>query len=250
MAKRKTIGKKLRFEVFKRDSFTCQYCGKTAPNVILEIDHINPVAEGGDNSITNLITSCRDCNRGKGKRKLTDTSVVDKQQKQLSELQEKHNQLEMMIQWKEGLTDILDEQVNYINDKLSETTGYHFLDNYKHKLRTTLSKIGFSYIYDSFEICIDKFYTKDSEEYANNILGNLIKIGYSLYYENSDPKKSSIKHIANTLKTHVSYFDTKSFYTRFPVIYETKDKEAILKLANKARSFTNFFDLMEEYYNE
>jgi 5-methylcytosine-specific restriction endonuclease McrA len=40
---RKTISKKTRFEVFKRDKFTCQFCGNEAPNVILEIDHLKPV---------------------------------------------------------------------------------------------------------------------------------------------------------------------------------------------------------------
>jgi hypothetical protein len=34
--------------------------------VFLEIDHICPIAEGGTNHISNLVTSCRDCNRGKG----------------------------------------------------------------------------------------------------------------------------------------------------------------------------------------
>lgn len=68
--RRKPITKKLRFEVFKRDAFTCQYCGRMAPDVILDVDHINPVSNGGDNDIVNLITSCKDCNRGKGKRKL------------------------------------------------------------------------------------------------------------------------------------------------------------------------------------
>lgn len=53
--RRKPITKKLRFEVFKRDAFTCQYCGRMVPDVILEVDHINPVANGGDNDIMNLI---------------------------------------------------------------------------------------------------------------------------------------------------------------------------------------------------
>lgn len=44
---RKAISKKTRFEVFKRDRFTCQYCGATPPGVLLHIDHIHPVAEGG-----------------------------------------------------------------------------------------------------------------------------------------------------------------------------------------------------------
>ena len=66
MAERKALSKKLRFEVFKRDKFTCQYCGRMAPDVILEVDHINPVAEGGNNNFNNLVTACQDCNRGKG----------------------------------------------------------------------------------------------------------------------------------------------------------------------------------------
>lgn len=44
---REAISKKLRFEVFKRDSFTCQYCGGKAPEIILQCDHIKPVVEGG-----------------------------------------------------------------------------------------------------------------------------------------------------------------------------------------------------------
>ena len=69
--KRKAISKKLRFEIFKRDGFACQYCGATPPAVILEPDHINPVCNGGDNSMDNLITSCFNCNRGKSGAPLT-----------------------------------------------------------------------------------------------------------------------------------------------------------------------------------
>ena len=39
MAERKPLSKKIRFEVFKRDAFTCQYCGQMAPDVLLEVDH-------------------------------------------------------------------------------------------------------------------------------------------------------------------------------------------------------------------
>lgn len=54
-----------RFEVFKRDDFTCRYCGKKSPDVILEIDHIVAVAEGGTDDPMNLATSCWACNSGK-----------------------------------------------------------------------------------------------------------------------------------------------------------------------------------------
>ncbi len=66
MNKRKPIGKTKRFNIFKRDEFTCQYCGATPPKAVLHLDHIHPVSKGGGNSEDNLITSCFDCNMGKG----------------------------------------------------------------------------------------------------------------------------------------------------------------------------------------
>jgi len=69
---RKAISKGIRFDVFKRDGFACQYCGRTPPDVILEIDHIQPVAKGGDNDIMNLVSACVACNRGKGAKVLTE----------------------------------------------------------------------------------------------------------------------------------------------------------------------------------
>lgn len=63
---RKAIGKRLRFDIFKRDGFVCQYCGAHPPSVVLQVDHITPVALGGQNDIDNLVTSCQPCNIGKG----------------------------------------------------------------------------------------------------------------------------------------------------------------------------------------
>lgn len=65
------ISKKLRFEVFKRDLFKCQYCGSVPPLVVLEVDHIVPVSKKGTDDIDNLVTSCFDCNRGKSNRELS-----------------------------------------------------------------------------------------------------------------------------------------------------------------------------------
>jgi hypothetical protein len=65
MAKRASTGKSTRFEIFKRDHFTCQYCGSQPPAVVLVVDHIHPVCEGGSSDMDNLITSCETCNQGK-----------------------------------------------------------------------------------------------------------------------------------------------------------------------------------------
>lgn len=63
---RKALSRKARFEVFKRDGFVCQYCGSHPPDVVLEVDHVIPVSDGGDDEMDNLVTSCFNCNRGKG----------------------------------------------------------------------------------------------------------------------------------------------------------------------------------------
>lgn len=52
--------------VLNRDRRTCQLCGRKAPEVVLEIDHIIPVSKGGTNDPSNLQVLCFDCNRGKG----------------------------------------------------------------------------------------------------------------------------------------------------------------------------------------
>lgn len=55
-----------RFNFLKKYNFTCQYCGRKAPEVVFHVDHILPSSKGGTNSLTNLILSCDDCNIGKG----------------------------------------------------------------------------------------------------------------------------------------------------------------------------------------
>jgi len=69
--------KRMRFNIFNRDNFTCQYCGRKAPDVILELDHIIPQAEGGQDCVSNLITSCFECNRGKQATKLFQLPFVN-----------------------------------------------------------------------------------------------------------------------------------------------------------------------------
>lgn len=56
---------RLRFEIFRRDNFTCQYCGRKPPEVELAIDHVTPKSLGGNDDPSNLRTACRDCNTGK-----------------------------------------------------------------------------------------------------------------------------------------------------------------------------------------
>jgi len=60
-----SISKKLRFRVLNEAGFRCYYCGRSAPDVVLEVDHIHPRSKGGTHRRANLRAACFDCNRGK-----------------------------------------------------------------------------------------------------------------------------------------------------------------------------------------
>lgn len=145
MAERKSLSKKTRFEVFKRDKFTCQYCGAQAPDVTLEVDHIEPVAEGGTNDITNLVTACVSCNRGKGAIRLDDDAAVMKQKKQLDMLQERREQLEMLHEWQLSLVDESDAKIRSIEEIIERVTGeeFQFSDFGANEMQRLISRFGY-----------------------------------------------------------------------------------------------------------
>jgi hypothetical protein len=161
---RKVISKKLRFEVFKRDSFKCQYCGRTAPEVVLHADHVQPVAAHGKTDILNLITSCLDCNLGKGARSLSDHSVMQKQRDQLEGLQERREQLEMMIQWKQGLAELEEctvDELIYHWERLAP--GWRPREQAVKELHKTVRKFGFAAVMDAMQIAADQYLVFDGD---------------------------------------------------------------------------------------
>lgn len=63
------MNNRLRFQIFERDNFTCQYCGRNVKKhkAVLVVDHIIPKKKGGSDDMSNLITACIICNSGKHK---------------------------------------------------------------------------------------------------------------------------------------------------------------------------------------
>lgn len=71
------VSKRTRYEVLRRDNFTCRYCGAKAPDVELRVDHVIPVALGGSDKPENLVAACHDCNSGKSSTSPEETTVED-----------------------------------------------------------------------------------------------------------------------------------------------------------------------------
>jgi hypothetical protein len=62
--------------VFRRDHFTCQYCGKHLNNNQITLDHIIPKCNGGTSSFKNCVAACHTCNKKKGKQSLEEAGLT------------------------------------------------------------------------------------------------------------------------------------------------------------------------------
>ena len=57
-----------RTNIFKRDNYTCQYCGKHLEKDELTLDHVFPKSRMGPDIWENLVTCCKECNQKKANR--------------------------------------------------------------------------------------------------------------------------------------------------------------------------------------
>lgn len=75
---RRDVPLKLRLKILERDGYRCVLCGRSPAierGVILHLDHVVPVAEGGKGTFENLRTLCASCNFGKGASQMSPNSA-------------------------------------------------------------------------------------------------------------------------------------------------------------------------------
>jgi len=151
-----SISKKLRFEVFKRDGFACQYCGKSPPRVMLELDHINPKSKKGKDDINNLITACFDCNRGKGN--ITLKKVPNSLKINLEILKEKELQLQEYNEFVAIIERRIQEEIQEIDSIYnSYFDGWWLSENFcNSSLKTFLKKLPKNEVAEAMHMACSK----------------------------------------------------------------------------------------------
>jgi hypothetical protein len=253
MPKRKTMTKKARFEVFKRDSFRCQYCGGSAPDVILQVDHIKPVADGGTNDMTNLVTSCVDCNQGKKDRLLDDHSVLEKQRQQLEEINERRLQLEMMREWRESLVDFEQDKMDIIKEKWSDLTGYHANKTGEKIIKRWLKRYDMNTILDSMGSSTDQYlrtdedgdYTQESVEKTFNYIGRICS-NKEKYKDK--PHLKDLYYIRGILRNRLHYCNEHQALKLLEEAYHKgASMESLKGLALDVKNWTQFKGVVEDF---
>lgn len=250
MAERKPLSKKIRFEVFKRDKFTCQYCGRSVPDVILQVDHIKPVAKGGKNDLVNLVTSCRDCNLGKGARELSDDSVVKKQQQRIEELAEKNEQLEMFLQWRNDIQSIEDKEVEAVNDLLSSLSDWSANDKGKRTIKKWIKEFSIQLVMDAVEIAFDQYYTGSSESwnYAFDKIGGICR---NKQTDGDDKRRYYCNYIKKGCRNKFNFHNPtwiESFIYHY--VEDEEDFECIKDTLKSSRNWTIFRERLIGIYGD
>lgn len=237
MSERKPISKRMRFEVLKRDSFTCQYCGKQPPDTVLHLDHIKPVSKGGKNTILNLVTSCVDCNLGKSNIELSDDSEIKKQQSQLKLMAEKKAQIELMIKWRESLEDADELLVNSIKNLVdSLMVGFSVNENGLMKIRKAISKRGYQAVYDSIKI----FYNRC------NTVGDFSDDWSSKGLNAKGDSGLSINYAKGILRNRFDFFNEKKFYAFFNNYNLSQEQlQLVIDESKCCCSVDSFYDFCE-----
>lgn len=250
---RTSLSKSIRFEVFKRDSFTCQYCGRKAPDVLLEADHIEPVAKGGTDDLLNLITACKDCNSGKSDKRLSETTVLDKQRAQLEELQERREQIDMMFQWQKGLLDLQDEVVDRLHEIwAAHVPGFTLNEHGIHCLKKLNKTYSVDEIVSAIRIAADQYLefqdgkpTKDSVEVTWKKVGGICRMT-RLDRENPDLKR--LYYIRGILRNRFSYCNEGHAMELLRRAHDLNASMSSLEgFAKTAKNWTAWQDGIEHY---
>lgn len=234
--KRKQVSKRMRFEVFKRDMFTCQYCGKKSPDVVLNADHINPVSKGGKNTITNLITACEDCNSGKSNIELSDDAAIRKQMNQMQKLAERDEQISMMVDWQESLLKSEEKLVvSAVNEIDRLMVDYSLNENGIMTVRKSIKKHGYESVIKQISAAYEV--SSDPDDFRSK---------WSRYVQHKHTpgalSKKSLSYAKGILRNRFSHFNEKRFYAELGNVDINDEKlDAICNVAKSCSNMSEFY---------
>lgn len=160
---RTSLSARTRFEVLKRDGFTCQYCGRSRDQdgVKLHVDHVIAVAEGGTDDPVNLVAACAECNLGKSDKPLAARAPVPDIEAQSVELASRRAKLLELQERSRAVADAEYSAVLGPNNYWFEAWGYESMPKYNVPHDKTLLRyveaIGVAEVIHAIDITVRKF---------------------------------------------------------------------------------------------
>lgn len=251
MAKRKPVSARTRFEVFKRDSFNCQYCGKSAPEVILHVDHIKPVSKGGDNSMVNLVTACDSCNLGKSNVEIGDDTAVKKQKQQLDELNERREQLKMLMEWRDSMKSMDDDMIDIVAGEINGyADGMSVNDNGRKKIKAWFKKHSITEILDAIDDVYARRFADKGISDSDTFEAFFSSIPKSAAYQKLPEKEKQVLYIKGILRNRV-YMNDRAYHIMISKAVDLNvNLDQVQELAKTVKNWTQFKATVENFIEE
>jgi len=150
------VYKRIKFEVFEKDGYKCQTCGAVAPNVTLQLHRLQEVQQN-ENWLDPafLSTACFDCEQKQTEQKST---AKKNGFMTLDDLEERLEQLKMLISWRKGLRKIKKGQLNSLIDYWQELVpGIYLNDDHKRTILSCMNKFTREEIKSAMEYAVKEF---------------------------------------------------------------------------------------------
>jgi hypothetical protein len=242
------ITKKNRFEVFKRDNFQCQYCGRDSPEIVLEIDHIEPKSKGGTDDIFNLITSCYDCNRGKRYTKLTDKNEIKKQKEELKKLNKRKEQLGLLLKWRNEISGVIEEEISAIENIFKESTGCSFNPPGRKIIKKLIEQYSFEKVIKATDKSISSYYKPTIPKSSNKAFDYIGRICNAEHMIEKQPGLKDLYYIRGIIRNRFHYINESealSLLKQLHYEYNTSI-ETLKEVALAAKNWTYFKTGLED----
>lgn len=238
--------KRIKYEVFEKDAFKCQSCGNGAPNVTLQLIRIQDTQQKDEWLDTAFLsTSCKLCEK---KKSGVDDNSLNNNYFSVDELEERLQQLRMLINWRKGMLNIRKQQLNNLithwEDKIPD---FETNNDQKKYLAAYISKYSSDEIRAAMDMAVDKFikFSDDGTLDRSSILTAFRKIPEICQTKTeivSAHESDGLQRIHNQLEEGINgFFDSNRAlqWLNYARSWEVPIDD-LFKMASAVKSWTEF----------
>jgi hypothetical protein len=237
--------KRIKYEIFEKDAFKCQFCGTGTPNVTLQLVRIQDAQQNDEwLDLAFLSTSCKICEKKKsGVEEKSPNNYMS-----IDELEERLQQLKMLINWRKGMLNIRKQQLaNLISYWENKIPDFETNNDQKKYLAAYISKYSSDEIRSAMDMAVDKFikFSDDGTLDKNSILTAFSKIPEICQTKTeivNTHETDGLQRIHNQLEQGISgFFDSNraSQWLNYARSWEVPIDD-LFKMATSVKSWTEF----------
>jgi len=213
-----------------------------------------------------LITSCKDCNRGKRDIPLDENSILEKQRKQLEDIQERKEQLEMLFDWKKNCDNFDNYSTNLLSEYIeSKISPYTLNETGKANISKLLKKFDLEELFKAIDKSEEVYLRYDKENLLTpeSVENFMNKIGGIATNNKKSPVDQKIGYIRGICRNRFNYWnDTTGMSILKEYINALKNSgwdenlilkdldEEVIRISKESRNWSEWRNILEGWIDD